>query len=54
MQAVAADFSGYAGKPPSLFELRRSPLPFQRRVSNSLFDSFYSQSLLFNRGVASV
>jgi len=23
MQAVAADFSGYAGKPPPLFELRR-------------------------------
>jgi hypothetical protein len=23
MQAVAAEFSGYAGKPPPLFELRR-------------------------------
>jgi hypothetical protein len=23
MQAVAAEFSGYAGKPPLLFELRR-------------------------------
>jgi hypothetical protein len=23
MQAVAAEISGYAGKPPSLFELRR-------------------------------
>jgi hypothetical protein len=41
MQAVAAELSGFAGKPPPLFELRRIPLLFREKSSNTVcFDSF--------------
>jgi hypothetical protein len=39
MQAVAADFSGYAGKPPPLFELRRVRKWKRSRHSEATADS---------------
>jgi hypothetical protein len=59
VQAVAADFSGYAGKPPPLFELRRvrrwkrsrhseatadSAAFWRQEFKDSLFDSFISKT----------
>ncbi len=45
MQAVAAEFSGYAGKFLCFY---------QRRVSNSLVDSFIFKKLLLERRAVSV
>jgi hypothetical protein len=50
MQAVAAKSSGYAGKPLSLFELRRILLLFEEKILKTVcFDS-----LILNRRVVSV
>jgi hypothetical protein len=45
MQAVAADFSGYPGKPPPLFELRRV-----RRWKRSRHSEATADSAVFWRG----